>query len=151
MIRLYVPACGDRIVLEKEWRFDLSLEYRNMKYAQAEKLFEPGPTERYVWSQYEDRVAPGERPRLKTVPHSLPAGTVLEFDRVYIRTFNKSRVREDEDYDSVTFKVVLPNGKAKRHGRFWVKRSACLDIEYSMEQDGLYRDRVKAVRAILES
>lgn len=150
-MKLYVPACGDRIVLEKDWEFELFLERRNLKFAEERKLWAPKDDGRFVWSQYEQGPDGRSTGRLKSLRTSLPKGTILEFDRIYIRTFNKSRMKEDEDYDSITFKVILPNGKAARHQRFWVKRSACLDIEYSQEADGLYADRVKTVRRVLES
>jgi hypothetical protein len=35
MVNFYIPACGDRLILEKDWEFDLYLEYRNTDFAKA--------------------------------------------------------------------------------------------------------------------
>ena len=147
MKKLFVPACGDRITLAAPWSFNLYLEHRNVRFAEARGLYEPKPGER--WGAYEQDGS--NRPtRLKKVRCELPAGTELEFDRLYIRTFNKSRIQEGDDYDSVTFKV-MKNGKAARNQRFWAKLSDVCEIEYTTEVDSLYRDRVKAVREVMES
>lgn len=149
-MKLYIPACGDRIVLKKDWEFSLYLESRNLNFAQELRLWEP-EAGAYVWNQYMLDADGKDTGKLQSIRASLPKGTCLEFDRLYIRTFNKAKVDEGDDYDSVTFKVILPSGKMAKKQRFWVKRAACSDIEYSVEADGLYADRVKAIRKVLES
>lgn len=138
-MNLFIPACGDRLTLTEPWSFDLYLESRNIKFAHALKVLDM-KAER--WNQTD---ANG---KLKRVPVSLPAGTVLECDRVYIRSFNKSRVRLDNDYDSVTWKVIV---KDKGKGRFWVKLPACYEIHYELSIDSLYRDRIKVFKDVHES
>lgn len=146
-MKLYVPACGDRIVLSAGWTFPLVLEHRNMRFAKAAGLLPAGER---GWDVYE-----GERYRSRLAERevTLPAGTVLECDRVYIRQFNRSRVREDEDYDSITWRALRPEGRRRRgepappHGRFWVKLSRCNGLEF--EPGPLYRDRVKLARLVL--
>lgn len=136
--RLFIPAVGDRLILTAPWKFRLFLESRNMKFAKSLAIEDPG----------KGRWAPGPLPKREA---SLPEGTVLECDRVYIRTFNKSRVQEKDDYDSITWKVMAPKAKGKAKGelrpagRFWVKLPDCYSIEYRLEWDSLYRDRVKVV------
>lgn len=146
-MKLYIPACGDRLVLTKAWEFDLYLEHRNLKFAQVLGLYQPKPKE-HAWNVYES----GERwgDRLKRARAALPEGTVLECDRVYIRTFSKSAVEVGNDFDSITWKVIK-NGKPQRNSRFWAKLPDCYEIEYRLETDGLYRDRVKTVKYVLES
>jgi hypothetical protein len=39
MTQFYIPACGDRLILEKDWEFDLCLEHRNMKFATSQGFF----------------------------------------------------------------------------------------------------------------
>lgn len=144
MAKLFIPACGDRIVLAAPWKFTLHLERRNHRFAKELKLVEAsfgkGWHDGYVDGDYHKG--------LRTVPAELPAGTVLEFDRLYIRQFNKTA--DEDGFDSVTLKVIR-NGKAVRNQRFWVKLSDACEVEYGLEQDSLYRERVKAVRAVLES
>ena len=102
-MKLYIPACGDRLVLTKAWEFDLYLEHRNPKFAQVLGLYQPKPKE-HAWNVYES----GERwgDRLKRARAALREGTVLECDRVYIRTFSKSAVEVGNDFDSITWKVI---------------------------------------------
>jgi hypothetical protein len=100
---------------------------------------------------YEDERNPKGGRDLKRVEATLPAGTIIECDRVYIRTHGKSGVHAEDDYDSITWKVIKPNGKTERHGRFWVKLSNCNGLEFDLAVDSLYRDRVKLVRLVMES
>jgi hypothetical protein len=133
--RLFIPACGDRLRLTAPWRFSLYLESRNMKFAKELAIEDPG----------KGKWAPYPLPRRDA---ELPAGTVIECDRVYIRLYNKSRTQPENDYDSITWKVLREKGKAgkgKPSGRFWVKLPDCYSIEYELEWDSLYRDRVKLV------
>lgn len=142
-MKLYVPACGDRIVLSAPWEFPLYLEHRNVRFAQARGLLSEkvGRYESF-WD--------GERysGRFRRVQVTLEAGTVIECDRVYIRSFNKSHVKVEEDFDSITWKVMRGDRPAKNQ-RFWVKLSDCNGLECEVES--LYRDRVKLVREVMES
>lgn len=143
MPRFYVPACGDRIVLEKDWEFDLYLESRNVDFAIERGFVTPAAVSQWV-ARYEGR-------RLRHVRATLPEGTVLECDRVYVRSTSKSRTKDEDDHDSITWKVVGKNGKAVARHRFWAKLASCSDIEFRQEADGLYRDRVKAVKSVMKS
>jgi hypothetical protein len=147
MAKLFIPACGDRITLKAPWEFTLYLESRNMKFAQEHKLYVP--TKGDSWGAYD------RDHRLKNVRATLPAGTVLECDRVYIRTQNKSRVKADGpadeiDYDSITWKVMKGDKMAKNQ-RFWCKLSSACEIEYELTIDSFYRDRVKVFKQVHES
>jgi hypothetical protein len=144
--RLFIPACGDRIKLAAPWRFTLTLERRNTKLAKALGLIEEDCGNVYSGKAYQSP--------LSTVKAELPAGDVLECDRVYIRGYNRSRIAESAsdpsaiDYDSITWKLFRPKGKKnelKMFGRFWVKLPDAYAIEYELEWDSLYRDRVKLV------
>lgn len=146
-MKLYIPACGDRLRLTREWTFDLYLEHRNVKFAQSKELI---PIKFNAWTdgyEHED----GERygGKLRHIKATLPKGTVLECDRVYIRTFNKSNIKVESDFDSITWKVINEKGKAA--GRFWVKLPSCYDIEYKQDADDKYRDRVKLIKEVLGS
>jgi len=142
-MNLFIPACGDRITLTKPWRFTLYLESRNMKFAIEHKLVGE-KTDR--WGVHEN----GDYRKYKSVQASLAAGTVLECDRVYIRTFSKSALEVGDDYDSITWKV-MKGDKPARNQRFWAKLPDCYEIEYDLPVGSLYRDRVKAIRLVHES
>lgn len=144
--KLFIPACGDRLVLAAPWEFTLYFESRNISFAKELGLVDVGRS----WSMYEDP-PPGERYCvLKKAQVTLPPGLVLECDRVYIRTFSKSALKEDKDFDSITWKVVK-NGKTVQKLRFWAKLSQCLDIRYELQSDSLYRDRVKLIKQVQEA
>ena len=134
--KLFVPACGDRLILTAPWEFPLYLEHRNMQFAVEVGLYEPAVV--------------GQRSRYKKVQAVLPAGTMIECDRVYIRTFNKSAIKDENDFDSITWKIVV-GGKAKQKLRFWTKLVNCLSIQYELQFDSTYRDRIKAIKDVHES
>jgi hypothetical protein len=68
---------------------------------------------------------------MKHVQATVPAGTVLEIDRVYVRTMNKAAAAPEDDYDSVTFKFA----GAKKKVRFWAKLVDVNFIEYELPDD----------------
>jgi len=144
-MKFFVPACGDRIILMKPWTFPLYLEKRNMQFAKVRGLVD-AKADNWMGVREGDRWTG----KYKSVSITLGAGTIIECDRIYIRTFNKSRIHLEEDYDSITWKVTN-NGKAVRHGRFWVKLPDCYNIEFELQVDSLYRDRVKVVKEVMES
>lgn len=138
-MKLYIPAVGDRIVLVAPWTFDLYVERRNTQFGEAFKVH---PTGLDPWKHR------NRDNSLKSYSCTLDAGTELECDRVYVRTFSKTAMTVGKDYDSITWKVIR-NGKAVRHGRFWAKLPDCYDIEYEQRIDGQYRNRIKMVKAIM--
>ena len=146
-MKLYIPACGDRLTITEDWTFPLWCERRNLKFAASRGLIPERESKEYA-------IYEGERHRspIRKVPVTILAGSVIECDRVYIRTYNKSRIQEGDDYDSITWKLFDPaKGKAVRHGRFWTKLTDCNGISFELATDGLFQDRVKAVKAVMES
>jgi len=141
-MKLFIPACGDRITLIESWTFDLYLESRNMKFAKTYKLAKESADD---WGVYEDN----RNGVLKHVSATLSTGTVLECDRVYVRTFSKSAVKVGDDYDSITWKIMKGEKPAK-NSRFWCKLPDCYNIEFELVADSLYRDRVKVFKEIHE-
>lgn len=141
--RLFIPACGDRLRLTAPWRFTLVFEHRNVKFAQVLGVLK----KEAGWNVY---TSPNSH-RLASAQAELPAGMVVECDRIYVRQFNRGRIQLEQDYDSVTWRVHREKGKAgkdKPHGRFWVKLPDCYTMEYALDDDSLYRDRVKLVKAV---
>lgn len=97
--RFNIPEIGTKIVLAENWTFPLHHEYRN------ETLFEIlGVQYSHSW-----RNRPGP------VEVTLPKGTILTVDRVYIRKGAK-------DFSSLTF--LIPKRKTER------KRSTRTATEY---------------------
>jgi hypothetical protein len=144
---LFIPACGDRLTLTEDWTFPAWCERRNMKFL---------TTQGHVDEEHKDAYALYEgqpyRSPIRKVRVTVPKGSVIECDRVYIRSYNKGRIKDGDDYDSITWKLVDPKkGKAVRHGRFWTKLTDCNGLSFEMALDGLYQNRVKAVKDVMES
>lgn len=140
-MRLFIPACGDRITLEAPWFFTLVLESRNVEFAKTRGLVDPKASRHAdLWTRDGG---------YRKVPFTLEAGTVLECDRVYVRGYNRSRIQADDDYDSVTWKVIGPKGKPVPKSRFWVKLPDCNSVEHGVPD--MYRDRVKLAKLVMES
>jgi hypothetical protein len=99
---LYVPEIGDQLTLAQDWTFGLHYEYRNEKLWAALGLARPVHS---LW---------GHPP--VTAPVTIPAGTVLTVDRLYIR-------KGAAAYSSLTFNI--PKGRNPGHPlagtRFWAK------------------------------
>lgn len=117
-MKLFIPAVGYRIRLTQDWTFDLYAEHRNKTMFEAQNI----KIDDY-WG--------GWREPMKRVAVTVPTGTVLEVDRVYVRTMSKSATTKDDDYDSVSFKVT----GAKSRTRFWAKLEDVNRIEYELPPD----------------
>lgn len=121
VVRLFIPAVGYRIRLTHDWSFDLYDERRNDTLAL--ELLSAEAFNRRDRRRWDDPIT--------KAPVSLPAGTVLEVDRVYVRNVNKTK-EDGDDFDSVTFKVVSDAGKKVR---FWAKLADVNNIEYELPPD----------------
>lgn len=111
-MRLFIPEIGTKLRLTKPWTFRLFSEERN------ETLFKRLGLEmapRYVprgdgTMKWNDRSG-------HFVEATLPAGTLLTVDRVYIR-------HGASDYSSLTFRMPkepIKGAKFKKCVRFWAK------------------------------
>lgn len=133
MSKLFVPACGDRITLAKPWDFTLILESRNLQFAESNGI---------DIKQFKNTGWAWQNP-LDSLTFTMKAGTVLECDRVYIRSTSKSADTVADSYDSITWKVVV-NGKAAKKQRFWVKLYDCYSLEFDPTSISRYQDRKNA-------
>lgn len=138
MRTLFIPACGDRITLTADWEFLLYLEHRNTKFAEARNLIQPLTGSRWTRDVWEGE---SYRSGYRKVPASLPKGTVLEVDRVYLRQHSKSATDESNDFDSITWKVV-----GQKHGRFWTKLADANQIQFELGEGWSYKDRKAAAK-----
>lgn len=129
-MKLYIPEIGDQIILTNDWTFDLYAENRNCELGGT-----IGYNVRYISSWVNGVYIHNSNPcflwategQVKThvIPYTLPAGTVLKIDRIYIRKGAK-------DFSSVSF-FITSKEKIKstgKHLRFWAKLADCNNIEF---------------------
>lgn len=116
MKTLTIPSIGEKVTLAQDWTFDLYNEYRNvgmMMYIDDNRKVEYG------------------EPDIDGHPVTLPAGSVLTIDRIFIRrgmprfnsvTFilNGAKVPDRHRPAIWTGNTQLVSGKGKR-ARFWAK------------------------------
>lgn len=106
-MNLYIPEIKTELKLTADWAFMLHHERRN------EPLFKFLGLRMWNWS-FHDKTHP------PPVQVSLPAGTVLTVDRIYIRN-------GASDFSSLTFRASIPGKKTvtgsfgKTGVRFWAK------------------------------
>lgn len=99
MKNLFIPPLGTELELAEDWTFDLYGESRNWDFFERMGL------------DYPDHDVNWEPRCIET---TLPAGSILKIDRIYIRKGQK-------DFDSVTFFLTFCRGKKVTKARFWVK------------------------------
>lgn len=110
MNKMRIPHLGDRIVIEEDWSFHLHSESRNGSLGRMLV------GDDWTWGYG----APGH-------DITLPAGTSLTIDRIYIR-------KGASAFDSVTFNLINHPGKSKKgfgRVRFWAKLDDVNRIVYS--------------------
>jgi hypothetical protein len=128
-MKLYIPSVGDSILLTSDWQFDLYNEDRN------HSLMELFNDKRLIANRW------GSRVDMDSIPCTIPSGSVLKVDRIYIR-------KGQGDFDSITFfwvgnsvpaKVVhetdwsgapVTRRVSKKQIRFWVKLPCANKIEF---------------------
>jgi hypothetical protein len=108
--KLQIPDIGDKITLSKDWEFDLYKEYRNASLL----LVATG-------KKYEQCYGVSTN---KSVKYTIPKGTVLVVNRVYIRNGAK-------DFSSITFKIEYSPNKTLNKKRFWSKLIDVNNIYYN--------------------
>ncbi len=111
-MKMFVPSIGTKLVLTKDWSFDLWSEYRNESLYNALGI----DLDRYSYP-------------LTSQVVTLPAGTLLTIDRIYIR-------KNLDGFDSMTFNMPDPEkiyGKGRK--RFWVKLTDVNTMEFDLVQD----------------
>ena len=100
-MNIFIPALGTKLKLNQPWSFTLYDETRN----------------RAFWPQVNHGQGPlpgvnrWQSSTGQTLPVTLPPGTILQVDRIYIRKGNSN-------FDSVSFRIPKGGGLS---GRFWAK------------------------------
>jgi len=187
-MKLYIPEIGDKIVLKKDWTFNLHAENRNKSLLELfgyglmrggiyklSEVIDPGPAPKIEYPSPEDFTKTGffkpsvdydaynkacneavasnieyqtwlqkyntylseiDKIKIDYIQVTLPQGTELTVDRIYIRKGLK-------DFSSITFFASGLGESTKKVGwgssartqkvkkqRFWVKLSDCNKIEF---------------------
>lgn len=125
MPQLIMPTIGTKLILTKNWTFSLVPESRNFSVWEhffpntrpADYQLVPTYNAKGKWNGWKQDW--GCSPK----PVTLPKGTELRVDRVYIR-------QKLGEYDSITFQIISWPGKAvgkaafgRTKLRFWAKLS----------------------------
>jgi hypothetical protein len=103
-VKLCIPKLGSVLILTSEWQFTLIRESRNKTFFQ-QVVIKPGVQRELI---------------------SLPAGTQLKVERVYIR-------QGAPEYDSVTFRIV-----GQKNARFWVRLEDANKIEFREPEEPIW-------------
>lgn len=127
MPTLFIPELGTQLCLAKDWTFHLHYEDRNetlFRYLgiqyQTQGMYAPADAYPYRKGEWTPNPLWNEEGALVTIP----AGTRIKIDRIYIR-------KNAKDFSSITFYLedkTKPNrGRfgAKYAARFWVKLPEC--------------------------
>jgi hypothetical protein len=131
-MKLFVPGIGDKLTLEQDWVFEVLSEYRNDSLFDAiEKEKTKVQFQTYDGKQYVRHIQTNARA-------TLPAGTILTVDRIYIR-------KGYSEFNSITFIVhACPDrrfiskskgGLSSKAVRFWVKLSETRNMDISEHVD----------------
>ena len=120
-MKLCIPEIGTLLELLKDWHFPLHYEHRNAKLLQ----YVGAPPNTGMSGIYAYSAWHGDRP---PVPVTLPKGTTLKVDRIYIRKGDT----EKANYSSLSFWAKVPDHKKKM--RFWAKlvdvnRLECTEVK----------------------
>ncbi|MCE6958374.1 hypothetical protein LAZ40_04795 [Cereibacter sphaeroides] len=147
-MRMFIPEIGTKIVLSAPWTINVQNEYRNavvfgLLAATREDLVQAGRIEATRLREEARTDPPGlgyveqrdRRARLyqradaaESLEVTLPAGTELSVDRIYIR-------KGVSDYSSLTFnltKTTHPDLNRKGRKRFWVKLAEVNRMEFEL-------------------
>jgi len=136
-VKLYIPEIGDELKLTDHWTFDLYNEDRNSTLME------------FINDQRETAYGSFDKD-FGAIPHTIPAGSILKVDRIYIR-------KGAEEFSSITFywkgmrtqpkmverQYTIFSGshraattemvkKPARPVRFWAKLADVNDIEFEL-------------------
>ena len=146
--QLYIPQVGDSLTLAHDWTFGTICEHRNESLFNA---YDIPPEQR--WKKAVEGRSGGRwvgvglplehigfdcwRPLDEPTTFTLPAGTILKVDRIYIR-------KGAGDYSSLTFLITdssdkrvvtkKKGGSAPKAVRFWVHLDHANKIEFTTDE-----------------
>lgn len=118
-MKIFIPKLGTKLTLSKAWTFNLHDERRNEAFWLAvhgkpvRETFYYGYNGGYHTSPVKTATATSTAHKpAKPMKTTLPKGTVLLIERIYIR-------KNASEFDSITFRIT--KGGSVPAGRFWVK------------------------------
>ena len=130
-MKLYIPEIGTEIELTKGWTFPLHFERRNESLGKHFGIKAPDYTNCNGYVHKDHWFAADQ-----SVPVTLPKGTILKVDRIYIR--KTSWGGDAKKFSSVSFFATLPDAPKKgRKPRFWAKLRDVNNIEGTVISDPL--------------
>ena len=116
MKQLHIPSLGDVLTLAEDWTFTIVNDRRNESII----VWAGETSATNAWYPLGGLPNQPYHPLNRTIIVTLPKGTVLKIDRIYIRKGAKK-------FDSVTFNVpdmkVITHLRAKRAMRFFASLS----------------------------
>jgi hypothetical protein len=124
-MKIQIPTIKKVIVLSADWNFTLYSENRNWPLGIVLGLYDRNAGWRVNWKNpvtnlFDER----DYHTMYTYPVTIPAGSLLRVERIYIRNGNT-------EFDSVTFIIQDSPNKAFLKKRFWAKLDDVNNIEYS--------------------
>ena len=130
-MKMFVPTIGSKICLTQPWTFGVWGEKRNNSLGLALGIATKNPP--YRWNVIWKGQTSWYTPDVLIDNCTLPVGTVLTIDRIYIR-----KGKGMSDFDSMSFRIkpnktltfvgtTIPIGKGIR---FWAKLDDCNQIEF---------------------
>jgi hypothetical protein len=114
-MKFFIPTIGTKIRLIYKWEFRLFKERRNRTLLQAKKLIDPELP--YYYPLYSETNGYHLT--------SLPEGSVLTVDRIYVR-------KGAPEYDSVSFVLQAKSAGYTGRIRFWVKLKDLDEMEFEL-------------------
>lgn len=108
-MKLFIPTIGTKLKLTKPWEFTLYNEYRNdsMWYFYGFEDFLQGHPH---WGRRNGYTGESSSVScdntLRTNMVTLPKGSILTLDRIYIRKGNAKM----KEFDSASFRITFPDG-----------------------------------------
>ena len=115
MAKIFIPTIGTKFKLIQDWNFALIKDHRNRAIFELFNI------------PYGDQYGHASLRGQQFGRVTLPANTILQVDRIYIR-------KGAPDYDSLSFFIsssdILPN---KKKIRFFAKLVDINNIEYNLE------------------
>lgn len=120
-MKLYIPELGDKLELTKDFTFTLYAERRNNTLGFALGLRNNKNTYGIGWKVDEEEPYTSKTRAAGEV--TIPKGTVLKVERIYVRNGLK-------EFDSITFRAMAGPDPKYLKTRFWVKLDETRNLEF---------------------
>lgn len=131
-VQITIPTIGTVLTLERGWTFPLYHEYRNEDFWKR-------VTKRDKWD------GSGYGRTLDATEMTLPSGTKLVVDRIYIR-------KGKGEFDSITFRLKKGDvpGRKDIYGRFWAKLGDVNRVKCAWDQDTIKQTEANIIDSLAD-